>query len=497
MKCLNCGAELTEDAKFCSCCGAKVEPQTDSSEIVAEQAANVDPKSYETSKDEYFQPQNIENKTEKTFGDKIKDKIAELWGKLSLYGKFSTIAISVFALLFLIAFLASRTLSAIIAMLSLALIVVALLIKKDIIKTPKKWLHIIAIILAIVLIVPYFSTFSLSEPSSDFDSTIDDSCFDDDSSDNDDTTENEDDTTSTPDYKIDYYDAASFEKALNNGTKVNGKIVQFDVLEYKPDSALGINCWSGEHLNFISEEELNVSKGSIVIGRVTKEPTKTLGSWKIPYEVFSISGEKIEDSTADDTTAPETTTPETTPPETKITMSADSSSYAGKQRADVEKEFKDKGFTNISIYEVKTTDSNNPDGQVTSVSAASDSFKKGDKFEKDVEIIIYCWKYEKPQSEYEKAYIRDMSNYDLYYMFDTDKKTVVYFGTNDTYIEKGTYTGDFATGVTITWSHGEWTEKFTHKSGNSATMIDGSGWDWEYKVCDIAKAQKVLDGLSN
>lgn len=71
------------------------------------------------------------------------------------------------------------------------------------------------------------------------------------------------------------------------------------------------------------------------------------------------------------------------------------------------------------------------------------------------------------------------------------------FGTNDTYIEKGTYTGDFATGVTITWSHGEWTEKFTHKSGNSATLIDGNGWDWEYKVCDIAKAQKVLDGLNN
>ena len=487
MKCLNCGAELTEDTKICSYCGVKVKPQNDSTKTVTEQPTNVEPQGYNTSKEEYLQPQNIENKTEKTFGDKLKDKIAELWGKLSLYGKFSTIAISVFALLFLIAFLASRTLSAIIAMLSLAFIAVALLIKKDIIKTSKKWLHIIVIILAIVLIIPYFSTFSPSEPSYDFDSTIDDSYFDDDSSDNDDTTENKDNNTSTPDYEIDYYDAASFEKALNNGTKVNGKIVQFDVLEYKPDSALGINCWSGEHLNFISEEELDVSKGSIVIGRVTEEPTKTLGSWKIPYEVVSISGEKIENNTPDDTT----------PPKIKITMSADSSTYAGKQRADVEKEFKDKGFTNISIHEVKTTDSNNPNGQVTSVSAANDSFKKGDKFEKDAEIIIYCWKYEKPQSEYEKAYIRDMSNYDLYYMFDTDNKTVVYFGTDDTYIDKGTYTGDFATGVTITWSHGEWTGKFTHKSGNSATLIDGNGWDWEYKVCDVAKAQKVLDAQKN
>jgi len=102
---------------------------------------------------------------------------------------------------------------------------------------------------------------------------------------------------------------------------------------------------------------------------------------------------------------------------------------------------------------------------------------------------------EKPVSEYEKAYIRDMNNYDLYYMFDTDTNKVVYFGTNDTYIEKGTYTGDFASGVTISWSHGEWTEKFTHKSGNSATLIDGNGFDWEYKTCDIKKAQSVLDGL--
>ena len=101
----------------------------------------------------------------------------------------------------------------------------------------------------------------------------------------------------------------------------------------------------------------------------------------------------------------------------------------------------------------------------------------------------------KPVSEYEKAYIRDMSSYDLYYMFDTDTKKVVYFGTNDTYIEKGTYTGDFATGITINWNHGEWTEKLTHSSGNIATLIDGNGFDWEYKVCDIAVAQKELDKL--
>lgn len=100
-------------------------------------------------------------------------------------------------------------------------------------------------------------------------------------------------TEGTGEYVIDYEDAESFEKALNNGEKVNGKFVQFDVIEYKPDSVMGINCWSGEHLNFISETELNVQKGDIIVGRITKEPSKKLGSWKVLYEVITINGEEF------------------------------------------------------------------------------------------------------------------------------------------------------------------------------------------------------------
>ncbi len=113
-----------------------------------------------------------------------------------------------------------------------------------------------------------------------------------------------------------FKDAASFESALNDGEMVNGKIVQFDVIEYEPDSALGINCWSGEHLNFISEDELNVKKGDIVVGLITKEPSKTFFSWKIPYEVIEIKpdiGDKekteiVQTEIAEETTEIEITT---------------------------------------------------------------------------------------------------------------------------------------------------------------------------------------------
>lgn len=99
-----------------------------------------------------------------------------------------------------------------------------------------------------------------------------------------------------------------------------------------------------------------------------------------------------------------------------------------------------------------------------------------------------------PSSNYEKAYIRDMSNYDLYIMFDEDTKEVVYFGTNDTYVMKGKYSGKFSSGVTISWDDG-WDEKFTHSGGSKATLVDGNGFDWEYKVCDVDDAQEILDDL--
>lgn len=314
-----------------------------------------------------------------------------------------------------------------------------------------------------------------------------------------------DTTSSSSKYDIDYSDAKSFESALNDGEKVKGKIVQFDVIEYKPNSAMGINCWSGEHLNFISETELDVEKGDIVIGRITKEPSKSFGSWKVPYEVLEINGKEIENEENDIDNKPPTEPSKESPAESENTAGAPDiwTNLLEKHYEEVKKQFEDAGFTNITCvaHEIDFNENNVFEGSVVNIAVGENgeicAFEKGEQWSKDIKIRIdYRVKPAKPASEYEKAFIRDMSNYDLYYMFDTDTKTVVYFGTNDTCIEKGSYTGDFSTGVTITWSHGEWTEKFTHKSGNTATLIDGSGWDWEYKVCDVEKAQKVLDGLA-
>ena len=101
-----------------------------------------------------------------------------------------------------------------------------------------------------------------------------------------------------------------------------------------------------------------------------------------------------------------------------------------------------------------------------------------------------------PTSKYEKAFIRDMRDYDLYFMFDVDKKEVIYFGTHDTYIQEGIYSGDFSTGIDINWINDGWHETFTCETGSGkATLIDGNGFDWEYKICDVEDAQEILDSI--
>lgn len=665
--CRECGAKVEGGSKFCSNCGAKIELQVIPVEPVQTNPDVEDIPAAEPIVEEKHTP-DIKTvvKQKKTLGDQLKEKISALWGELSLYGKFTTIVICVYSLLCLVSCLAGKTLAGVIALVALALVVVALLMKKQIIKTPKSWLHFVALVLAVVMIVPYVSVFRIDygnaekfqwsdivlhdvipEPEPLFGEVM----------------SNKDDYLSLYIYKIDQtdYDAyvtecktqgfnidadegnRSYYAYNAEGYKLslyfyesNGKMhigvdaaEEYGTLEW-PDSEIasllptpesttgeitqddekgfrayvsnttidaykayvtacvnmGFNVdandtdkhysaqnadgyklavdYQGNNVIYISLDvpeyevtveiecvenwifskydvdvyvddsfegtithgetetfELTLTKGSYELKFVSDEDDNTTGvvtiniqkseflRYKISCHSSNIDVETIvgtdsgnnDDTTSsqpsDETTMPEETTqPEvTTEPEvTSIVMTVDSATYAGKTAADVEAEFKSMGFTNVNIKQVATTDTTNVDGQVTSVSVNESSFKKGDEFVTDALINIYCWKVEAPVSEYELAFVRKLSNYSLYYMFDTDTKTVVQFGTDDTYLYRGTYIGDFSTGVTMTWDHGEWTDEFTYREGSSkATYTDGYGSDWDYTVCDLKTAQDLLD----
>lgn len=295
---------------------------------------------------------------------------------------------------------------------------------------------------------------------------------------------------------VDYSSSTSFENAINENEKVKEKIVKVLISEVIETTENSTKFKTGNKLIFSCDEKISINKDDYIVVKIIEEPVKLENNWQVNIEfikLFKTSEEtEIDDNEKDESNV----NTENTNEDQKIRIDKEASSYIGLDKTEIEKELKEKGFTNIELTEKKTTDSSNKNNSIYSITINNKEFQKDEEFSKDDKVIIIYWKYEEPASEYELAFIRDMSNYDLYYMFDTDTKKVVYFGTNDTYIEKGTYSGDFNSGITITWSHGEWTEKFINKNdSNTATLTDGNGFEWKYEKCEVSKAQKVLDSL--
>lgn len=606
MKCSKCGAELSEDTKFCSYCGQKIEvtppPIVEETEIppiphvesVKEQKAR-----------------KAKADAPKSFADKAKDKGIESWNKLSLYGKVTTVSIAVFVLLCLVALLAGKTAAVVIAIVQIAMAVVSILMHKGVIRLEQKKLWLKWLVLAVAILFTALNVMSYSwgtktpstgqnpsstnhssednveqidwgnitlskvlpEPQSnmmdllhngddwlnvtvydisendyleyvrwckeDYGFTVDSDSFDDyfyaynqegycltllytetskELSINLDvpmsTTEN---PASETDNKLDYADAASFEKALNDGVKVNGKIIQFDVVEYKPDSALGINCWSGEHLNFISEEELDVGKGNIIVGRIIEEPTKTLGSWVIHYEVLSIDGEKIEGETTDSTDSTESEDPPVSQP-TEITLTMGEDDFKGMNYQEAEQFFREMGFTNFEYRTANTETESAEDTicyiEITEWFIGDSDFAKGDKFDVDSTVTFFSYEYEAPKApspvfystnDYETAkngntgvfsYRDRGSSYDIYWIIDFDEGYVYYFtdGNGESSCDRLKIdSGTLNDKVTITYHDGgdTWSYKLHFKyvdHPETLIMVDQNGFDWEYSTTDLDDA---------
>lgn len=154
IKCSKCGAELSDDTRFCSYCGNKIEATTPPPIVE-------DDETPDASQSEPANASTPRSDAPKSLADKIKDKASDKWRKLNTYSKVTTVAIAVFVLLCLVAFLFGKTAAGIIAVLQIVLTVAALLMKKQIIKVPKSWIHFVALALAVVLLVPYMSLFKL------------------------------------------------------------------------------------------------------------------------------------------------------------------------------------------------------------------------------------------------------------------------------------------------------------------------------------------------
>ena len=150
-----CGAELSEDTKFCSYCGNKVEMPPKQENVSEEDIPPI-------SLDEQVQDFQNQKEPPKSLADRMREKASAKWGKLSTYGKIATVAIAVFAMLFIVALLSGKTAAIIIAVLQIALSVVAVLMHRGIIKIEQKKVWLKWLLLGIAALLTVLNVMSYS-----------------------------------------------------------------------------------------------------------------------------------------------------------------------------------------------------------------------------------------------------------------------------------------------------------------------------------------------
>ncbi len=95
---------------------------------------------------------------------------------------------------------------------------------------------------------------------------------------------------------------------------------------------------------------------------------------------------------------------------------------------------------------------------------------------------------------YEYAYVRQMPDYGIYYLFDMDTMTVKQFKTNEPTVLVGTFTGTMQTGLDIRYRR-DWHESFRLKDPPDmlwAILTDYSGFTFEYMLTDPMAAGMTL-----
>ena len=332
-------------------------------------------------------------------------------------------------------------------------------------------------------------------------------------------------TDDASDYAIDYSDAETFERALNDGTTVKGKVVQLYVKEYAPDSILGINCHAGEHLNFLFEDELDVEAGDTIVVKITEEPSKVflLGSWKVPCEFLKF-GEILEESesnTENETSSDNNSEGNNETEETKITLTMSEDDFKGMNYKDAEKKFREMGFTKFAYKTVDTVNESFADTicyiEIIELIFGNSNFAKGDKFDVDSTVTFYSYKYEEPEkpspifyssNDYETAkkgntgifsYKNKSGAYDVYWIIDFDEGYVYFFtdGNGEETCDKVKIAaGDLNNRITATWHDGgdqwSWDLHFKYKNYPETLVVnDHNDFATEFTPTDLDAALSV------
>lgn len=157
IKCSKCGAELSDDTRFCSYCGSKIDSSTPPPPPIIEE-----PVISGSNQSERFSGVVENPHVPKSLADKAKDKGIQIWNKLSLYGKITTVSVAAFVMLFLVALMAGKIAAVIISVVQIVLAVCSILMHKGIIKLEQKllWAKWLALAISILLVALNIMSYS-------------------------------------------------------------------------------------------------------------------------------------------------------------------------------------------------------------------------------------------------------------------------------------------------------------------------------------------------
>lgn len=148
MYCSKCGVKIPEGARFCPNCGEKIPAKTDSEFIKVNITPNVSKENQRISQKE-------------TWIDELKKRLQSIWSNLDGFSRLTTVAVMVSTLLCLVSFLHEKIFAGTVSILQIGLLIASYLIYRNIIKTEKKWMHVLLTSIALFLLIPHFILFRL------------------------------------------------------------------------------------------------------------------------------------------------------------------------------------------------------------------------------------------------------------------------------------------------------------------------------------------------